>query len=88
MVVDKDGGGACLEGATLEIVRGKGAGEILNPEMPCDVWDFGGFEVRDLPPGAEFTFRVAAAGYTPTVITLFPYGYPSTAMIIELIKIR
>ena len=73
MVVDETG--VCIVGATLEVVRGQGAGLSFTQTAPCDVWSYdGGVVLMDLTPGVEMTFRAYAAGYAAQEKTIVPSG--------------
>lgn len=65
--------GSCILGATVEVVRGQGAGQRLTQETPCGYWDDGGgFIFRDLNPDIELTIRASASGYTTKEKTVLP----------------
>ena len=56
--------GACIEGATVEVVGGAELlGQKVTQTVPCDLARFtGGFEFDDVPP-ATMTLRASAPGY-------------------------
>ena len=63
-VIEEGGSGACIVGATVEIIRGARQGEIQVQETPCSVWDYGGgFDFEDLPVSSQLTLRASAPGY-------------------------
>ena len=62
MVVDE--GGACIAGATVQVVAGQAVGQSLTQMTPCDAWAYdGGVVFQDLTPGVEMTLRASASGY-------------------------
>ena len=66
-------GGACIEGATFEVVSGQGPiGAVITQETPCSVWDFGGVTLRDLMLNVPVTLRASAAGYNSVEKTILP----------------
>ena len=72
MVIDKSG--ACIDGATIQIVRAEGAGEPIPQRTPCGAWDYdGGLLLTDLTPGVELTLRGAATGYARREISFLPF---------------
>jgi hypothetical protein len=67
-------GGACIDGATIEIVGAQGTGEPIPQRTPCGVWDYdGGLLLTHLTPGVELTLRGAAAGYTRGEKSFLPF---------------
>jgi hypothetical protein len=71
MVINK--GGACIDGATIQILGAQGAGEPISQITPCSVWDDdGGLLLTGLTPDVELTLRGAATGYTPGETTSLP----------------
>ena len=82
-------GGACIDGATVQIVRAQGAGEPIPQRTPCGVWDYdGGLLLTDLTPGVELTLRGAATGYTRSEKSFLPFPTPGSyqAVFITLAK--
>lgn len=72
-VIEKNGSGACIVGATVEIIRGVRQGEIQAQETPCSVWDYGGgFDLKDLPLSTQLTLRASAPGYASKEFTATP----------------
>ena len=68
-------GGACIVGATVEVVRGQGLGQSITQTTPCDAWgDDGGVVFKDLTPGVEMTLRASASGYVAQEKTVVPNG--------------
>ena len=79
--------GACIEGATIQIVGAQGAGEAIPQKTPCDAWGYdGGLLLEDLTPGVKVTLRGAAPGYTPREESFLPFPMPGSyqAVFIEL----
>lgn len=71
MVVDETGG--CIDGATLQVVRGQGVGQTLAQSLPCAIYDYGGGALfEDLTPGVAMTVRASAPGYADLEKTLIP----------------
>ena len=71
MVVDE--GGACIDGATIQVVGGQSAGVSVPQTTPCDVWDAdGGVYFKDLAPGVAMTLRATAPGWTPLEKVVVP----------------
>jgi hypothetical protein len=80
-------GGGCIEGATIQIVRGQGAGEPMPQKTPCGVWDYdGGLLLTDLSPDVELTLRGAAPDYAPREMTFRAMQGSYRAVFIELSK--
>ena len=81
--------GACIDGATIQIVRAEGVGEPVPQETPCGAWDYdGGLLLKDLTPGVELTLRGAASGYAPREMSFLPFPMPGSyrAVFITLSK--
>ena len=81
--------GACIDGATVQIVRAEGAGEPIPQKTPCGVWDYdGGLLLKDLTPGVELRLRGAASGYARREMTFLPVPMPGSyqAVFIKLSK--
>jgi hypothetical protein len=81
--------GACIEGATIQIVGAQGAGEAMPQKTPCDAWGYdGGLLLEDLTPGVKVTLRGVAPGYTPREESFLPFPVPGSyqAVSIELSK--
>ena len=79
----------CIDGATIQIVRAEGAGELIPQRTPCGVWDDdGGLLLTDLAPGVELTLRGAASGYAPREMSFLPFTMPGSyqAVFIKLSK--
>jgi hypothetical protein len=80
--------GACIEGATIQIVGAQGAGRAIPQETPCAAWDYGGgLLLKDLTPDVKVTVRGAATGYASREMSFLPsspQGYQ--AVFIELAK--
>jgi len=71
MAVDE--GGACIDGATFEVVRGQSAGVSVPQTTPCDAWSYdGGVLFKDLTPGVAMTLRATAPGWAPLEMTVVP----------------
>ena len=67
--------GACIDGATIQVVRAEGAGEPIPQTTPCGVWDYdGGLLLTDLTPGVELTLRGAASGYAQHEMSFLPFA--------------
>ena len=73
MVVDPRG--ACIPGATVQVVAGQAVGNPIVQETPCSVWDYaGGVEYHNLAAGVPMTLRASAPGYAPEEKTITPFG--------------
>jgi hypothetical protein len=57
--------GPCIRGAMVEIVEGPGIGQKSGQPDNCGPWDYDGFWLNNLPPGATVTLRATASGYQP-----------------------
>jgi hypothetical protein len=69
--------GACIDGASIQIVRAGSAGEPIPQRSPCDAWDSdGGLLLTDLAPGIEVTLRGAASGYAQREMSFLPFPTP------------
>jgi hypothetical protein len=65
--------GACIVGATVEVIGGAGIGRRSTQTQACSVWDYeGGFVLNDLNQGAEVTVRASASGWSNEQKTLVP----------------
>lgn len=83
MVVEATG--ACIPGATVQVVAGQAAGNPVAQETPCSVWDYaGGVEYHDLAAGVPMTLRATAPGYATKDSTVTPSTGPQSAIILEL----
>ena len=81
--------GACIDGATIQIVRAEGPGEPIPQKTPCGAWDDdGGLLLKDLTPGVELTLRGAADGYARREMSFLPFPMPGSyrAVFITLSK--
>ena len=81
--------GACIDGATIQIVRAEGEGEPIPQRTPCDAWGYdGGLLLTDLTPGVELTLRGAASGYARGERSFLPFPMPGSyqAVFITLSK--
>ena len=81
--------GACIDGATIQIVRAESAGEPILQRTPCGAWDYdGGLLLTDLTPGVELTLRGAASGYARREMSFLPFPMPGSyqAVFITLSK--
>jgi hypothetical protein len=82
--------GACIDGATIQIVGAEGAGDPIPQRTPCGVWDDdGGLLLTDLTPGVELTLRGAASGYGRGEMSFLQYPIgrgPYKAVFITLSK--
>lgn len=69
--------GACIDGATIQIVGAQGAGEPIPQTTPCDAWaSAGGVLLKNLTPGVELTLRGAATDYKPNEKSFLPFPIP------------
>jgi hypothetical protein len=81
MVIDSSG--ACIRGATVQVVAGQAVGEPI-AQKPCSVWDYaGGVEIHNLISGVPVTLRASAPGYAPEEKTVVPFGAAQQAIIFE-----
>lgn len=61
LVVDRSG--VCIDGVTVEVVRGQRLGERITQQTPCDAWaDYGGFVFGDVMAGVEFDYSRLGTG--------------------------
>ena len=71
-------GGACIAGATFEVVSGSGPvgnGNVIVQETPCDEWGVGGgVRFTQLTPGVAMTLQASAPGFTTVQKSMFPNG--------------
>jgi hypothetical protein len=76
MVFPEGGSGACIDGATVEVVRGQRLGEKVT-QTPCSYWDYGGgFTFTGLNPDEDMTLGASASGFAAQEKT-FPVGLAS-----------
>jgi hypothetical protein len=91
VVTGDTGGGACIPGARVEIVRGQGLGRSLTQStLGCSYWD-PDYEAyfNGLNEGEELTLRASASGYAAKEITVVPTSSEGqTALSIVLSRIR
>ena len=65
--------GACIVGASVQVLAGQRAGETVMQETPCDAWGYsGGFEFDSLTPGLPMTLRASAPNYVDLDTTVYP----------------
>ena len=64
--------GICILGAKVDVIAGQAVGRTAAQDHPCNIWDFGGIEFKNLTPGAELTVRASAPGYAPREMTVVP----------------
>lgn len=77
-----DATGACIVGATVEVVRGQGLGQNITQSTLCDAWSFdGGATFKDLTPGVEMTLRASASGHAAQEKTVVPSLGPQQAIL-------
>jgi hypothetical protein len=79
----------CLDGASVSVVSGQGAGQTLVQNPNCYTWGDMGFEFKDLTPDIAMTIRFSAPGYVTKDTTVVPwietpYTGPVTPLLIEL----
>jgi len=86
VVLQEGGGGVCIPGATVEIVRGQGLGRSLTQTTAgCSYWDPDYDAVfNGLNAGVALTLRASASGYAAKEIAVIPTSGPQTAVAIEL----
>ena len=85
MVFEEHGSGACIPGATIQVVSETGdLGEPIT-QTPCSYWDYGGgVELKGLTPGVSVKLRASASGFTPREQTFMPCVGGCTFQFIEL----
>ena len=87
MVVDQTG--ACIPGATIQVVAGQDVGEPITQDTPCDVWgEEGGVEYHHLTAGVSMTLRATAPGYAVEKKTITPLGGWVSATIFAPLPLR
>ena len=87
MVLDESG--ACIVGATVQVVRGQQLGQSITQTTPCSYWDYDeGFRFTDLTPGVEMTLRASAPGFVAQEATVVPSGGPQERAFITLLSIE
>lgn len=86
IVIPRGGGGACIVGATVEIVAGQAIGQSGTMPEVCDVWWVNGAFFRGLTVGVEMTVRASAPGYLTQDLNVMPTPDPGPLMatVIEL----
>jgi hypothetical protein len=66
-------GGACINGATVEVVSGQAVGQRVVQVGPCDHWwPFNGFTFSNLTPGILMKLRASAVGFVAQEVTAGP----------------
>ena len=88
IVVPQGGGGACIVGATVEIVAGQAIGQSGTMPEVCDVWWINGAFFRGLTVGVAITVHASAPGYLAQEMTVMPTPDPGPlrATVIQLPK--
>jgi hypothetical protein len=87
-VLVTDESGACIDGATIQIV-GADVSEPKQQNTPCNAWDdSGGVVMKELAPWVELTLRGAATGYTHRDLTVRPGVSAGQAVVVTLSKAR
>jgi hypothetical protein len=76
--------GICIEGVTVAVISGQGAGQSQAQQTPCDAWSFGGFWFDSLKEGIGMTLRISAPGFVTLDTVLTPRGGSQTAHLIGL----
>jgi hypothetical protein len=80
MVVDESG--VCIDGATIQVVRGQSAGPSVPQTTPCDAWAYdGGVFFKNLTPGVAMTLRATAPGWDPLEKTVVPSSGPQQTVL-------
>ena len=75
MVISESG--SCIDGSTVEIVRGQGLGQKLTQKADCDYWGYGGgITFTGLMPRVELTLRASAVGRLAEEKTIAPAAGP------------
>ncbi len=67
--------GICIEGATVEVVRGQLSGLKVTQATPSNYWSYGdeeGFVFTGLTPDVDMTLRASASGYAAEEKTVRP----------------
>lgn len=71
-------GGACIDGAMIEIVSGPGTGFSGKQSAYCDVWDpWGGYYLYGLVEAEPIIIRASAPGYGSAESTFYPSADPN-----------
>jgi hypothetical protein len=76
--------GICLEGVTVAVISGQGAGQSQTQQTPCDAWSFGGFWFDGLEAGIAMKLRISAPGFVSLDTILIPRAGSQTAHLIGL----
>ena len=80
-------GGACIEGATVQVVAGQGVGQKVTQTTPCDAWAYdGGFAFQNLIPGIAMTLRASAPDWSTCEYSVTPHSGSQMAVILLLTK--
>ena len=89
VVIEENGSGACIQGATVEVVGGQALGKSVRQADPCSVWDPDyGAQFNGLTAGVAMTLRASAEGYAPREVIVIPTTGPQTAVEIELFRLQ
>lgn len=79
MVINSSG--VCIEGATIKVVAGQRAGEIIAQRTPCDAWGYdNGVWFMDVIVGEAMTLQAFAPGYLMEEKTVVPSAGPQMAI--------
>jgi hypothetical protein len=84
-VVDESG--VCIDGATIQVVRGQSMGPNITQATPCNAWgdefpSLGGVVFKDLTPGVEMTLRASASGRSAIETSVTPSLGPIRAVLL------
>ena len=64
--------GICILGARVDVIAGQAVGQTAAQDHPCNIWDLGGIEFKNLTPGTALTVRASAPGYLTREMTVVP----------------
>lgn len=82
-------GGACLPGASVEIVYGSGVGRRVAQSVPCSYWDPDYDAIFDhVNSGEKFVLRASAPGYTPNEQIVYATAGSQFPVAFELSPLR
>ena len=80
-----ESGGRCIDGATVQIVRGQASSQSITQITPCDAWSYGGgFTFENVTAGVGVTIRASATGYATKEMTVIPIAGWITVVLAEV----
>jgi hypothetical protein len=88
-VVVVDSTGACIPGASVQVVSGPGRGQTITQSSPCDASrPAHGMILNDLSPGVQSTLRASAPGYATQEKSVIPVEGSAGTVLFATVRIH